>query len=434
METSQYLDNTPTQSWGQRLLNFMKNSNKEQVISPAEKSTQFQNFQAIGITNETREILVNKADCLREITKEGQAFLKLGINDGISGLRPNHIDGIAKTNAVILQTNLEGWFRQQHTIASKTIERGEKTLLRISDQLDKLDRLKSTLDEHYRFNRKDYSKRVGLLYILIAFILVAADLPLSYSVARESFELKGKIDPYLFAFGIALMTIFVKIIYDQYLGMSIQEFLLRRRPNIIMGNEYEATEIENKKARFVYNVQLLAQVIILLFILSTIFVVGYFRLENDAAISSADEILKGLKSDADPFTTGSTWKKLSFIGITMAFPIISGVCASVGFKHFNNVNSLKKINAQLKKQEQLEIDMSNQLLKAEGEVAEYNILAEWVSDRNEFIQEQETYFLSCYKHGYKEGVHQKVPTDLFEAAIYSQLNYLTQKSADLFSI
>lgn len=418
------------ENWRTRLGDFFKRLGGKSHESADVHSTQFENFKEIGTVDISDADVNDKNDCLNEVALESQAFLKLGISDGATGIKPTHVKNIALTTATIFHAKLSGIFCKKQGVIKKRIEFEIQKISQLNETYADANERKEILDEHYLLNQKDYSLGLGIAYIIIALLLVAADFPLSSLVAREVFELKGYQDE-LFGLGIAAMTVFIKIIYDQYLGMSVRAFLLRRRKETLLGKNFpDATEEELRKARSIYNIQLLAKLLILIFLIATIVVVGLLRLENDANMASTGAFLKGTGSTV---IIESWYKKVAFIGVTVAFPLIGGVCSSVAFKHITNLYSRRHVRVEMEAIEKEKDVLRDKISELDGEMRSGEVVLNWLGDADKFSAELSTYFSSSYTHGYQEGVHQNTPKDMILAAEHAQSNYLIQQSVQLYT-
>jgi hypothetical protein len=384
------------------------------------------NYERIGEWRFTEVKLQNKQSIMNEITEDGKALHKIGFQDGVLGLHISSMKIITERIATLWQSFIESQFKQKYAEAEV---RCADTQLNYDAELQtyqSLIKYKRVSDTHYNLHSKEYSIWLGAFYLIVAMALVVADFPLSMQMVSEGFVIDNNGESYLLATGLALMTVYIKIMYDQYFGNSLQNEMLDRRSENILGEGNMATEKELKYSGRIKTVQLIIRLLILFALLSTIIVLGMFRFKF-LAIKPSTEVSEEVRA----IISSSGAAKWSFILITLVLPIIGGVCASIGLNKIRNVKQRRRIERRLKKSLLNKEHASLALSEIKGQMNEANNHLSWVAKDGNFIVNYADYFFECYLHGYDRGMQENVPENFYEAAVEIRKKTLGRRSYDL---
>lgn len=417
-------------NWFQKVFTSLKDLSlgKRKTSTETDNSHHYlQKFENVGEWKFPKNRLHDKQALMNKITEDGKELQKAGIADGAEGLNPIAMKRITQNIASLWQSLIESSF--QHKLI---ISKGKRTDIQshydsLKENEKSLNDHKSVIDTHYKYNSKNYSLLYGAIYIIIAVLLLMADFPLSMQTAKEGFQLTDE-EASSIALGMVLMTVYFKVIYDEYLGNSVQKLLLKKRAENLLGEVNTATEKEIKTAKSIRIIKLIIKLVILSLLIITICTLGVFRfgfLEADANHEGEANIYyHAMKSISG---------KYSFIFISIIFPIIGGVCASLGFSNLRNVWDRRSIRKRMKRAQSKKEKTLKKLLIANGTVEECENNLEWVNESDNFLTDCSAYFFSSYLHGYDKGIRQNIPEDFFEAAIHLRNKHVAMTASDLFS-
>ncbi len=381
-------------------------------------------FDRIGKWKLTKKNLYKKQAIIAQITQDASEFREIGETDGWRGLTPQAMEKITANIASLWKSFIESSFHHRKILAEGN-QADYKTqydnLVRIQDSLKNH---KADIDEHYKNNSKQYSLFFGLLYIGAAIFLLIADFPLAVQSAQKGFNLNND-EAFWIATGLVMMTAYIKIIYDEYLGNSVKKTLESRREEINLGDEKPATTEEIKAAKRIRAWQLISKLLILTLLVGTIITLGVFRfgfLQIDAGptgnISKYANAIDSLSG------------KYAFILTSIIFPIIGGVCASVGFRNMRNVLDRFLIQVRIRLNQRKKKNAHKKKLIADGMVKECEENIKWVTDDLGFLKECANYFFSCYLHGYNRGINLRMPEDFYDVAEHARSRNLMQNSSE----
>lgn len=190
---------------------------------------------------------------------------------------------------------------------------------------------------HRSVNKRYYSILLGTFYLLIAFGIVLADIPLAVDVAEDGFGLAGTSEdaysieflftnrfteviarnwqPLGLALGIALSAFYVKVFYDEFVGWPIardaRQVQSFRDDDLYGFNDQTVDDIRSRA-----KTRRLIKGGIFIFTLITLVIIGLLRAEVEGANSQYLTVLYPL--------------------VTVLLPVIGGVFASIGFSCFQN--------------------------------------------------------------------------------------------------
>jgi len=175
--------------------------------------------------------------------------------------------------------------------------------------------------EHYRneiYTRKElyprsFSLKLAIFYIVLALLLILADIPLALKLTQYGFNLhtaegtysvdnlflwyKGENflghawlvfannwEVFVLAFGIALCTVYVKIFYDDFMGYpvdkAVRQFKILKRLASTSQEGGDFTENDMKAIKRKFRTRIGVKAFFLFLTLGTIVLLGLFRAEN----------------------------------------------------------------------------------------------------------------------------------------------------------
>lgn len=429
MEHLDYNNETvPELNWFQRVKAYFKRLVQRTETEPEtdEEDAYNQNYERIGVWHFTEVKLQNKQGIMNEITEDGKALHKIGFQDGSLGVHTSSMKNITERIATLWQSFIESQFRQKLAEAEVRCSDAQLNYDHQVQTYESLNKYKRVSDTHYNLHPKEYSFGMGMTYLLIALVLVIADFPLSRQMVTEGFIIDDGSESTILAVGLALMTVYIKIMYDQYFGNSLQNNMLNRRSENILGEGNLATEKELKHSRRIKATQLAVKLVVLFALLATIVVLGRFRFEF-LKIKPTTEISPEVKN----IISNSGKAEWSFILITLILPLIGGVCASIGLSKIRNVKQRRRIERRLRKGLVKKEKALNVLMEAKGHMTACSNHLAWASKDGDFIHNYANYFFECYLHGYDRGMQESISENLFEAAVGMRKKMVGRRSYDL---
>lgn len=387
---------------------------------------------------------------LRQFTvKSIPSLWRFGRIDGAIGQKQMHKD-FFKTYAEQIRDEVAGYLESQkvkYTVEYKIQDKVLEDKVRIKDEAERYRNEIFTRKELYP---RSYSRWLAYFYVVLALLLIIADVPLALKLTQYGFNLHTDfgahsidnffiIQPecsqeenilghtwlvfannwevFVLAFGIALCTIYIKIFYDDFVGYPVDKAV---RQFEILNRFGKFTENDKKAIRWKFRARIFLKVVILLLTLGTIIYLGLFRAETSAIMdkalvaSSVSEVevpieLEGTFNETPPSAevqSGNTLghlTKVSFILITILFPVVGGICLSLGIGNFQNRREIEESSQYFE-------ERNKEYLKALGEFTEVAQNKEICENnlkrvtKDDFVVEFTNFFYYCYQHGYERGV------------------------------
>lgn len=289
--------------------------------------------------------------------------------------------------------------------------------------------------ERFKTNPRTFSFFLGLFYGLISIILVFADIPLALKLTQEGFSLdrgegtqaisnlftnhfwevlQANWEVFVMALGISLCTVFIKIMWDTFV----------QRPEKIVSTDTQSNTI-HKQSWLARNKWVPYTSVLVLF-MATIVMLGFFR--HIWAQHIADSLSYGGNEffttqtqavDKDYVSYVNRVTMVTFILITLMFPVISGICASLGLTYLHNRFQLYSSRKLRRKSEKAYNVASKHYYQAKKK------LENWTESLNGYSQgsfpdEIKAIFTNYYELGYVRGYLQfdeeNNKKDLFQRA------------------
>lgn len=368
------------------------------------------------------------------VYQNGKSFWEQGQRDGRKGIDPRSFFDYGKVHARGLVEQILRFLN-----GNKAAIEVQKSFAdsKAKFERQKYERIQDTIHMRDRFPNK-HSRFRGWFYIVIAIVLIVADIPLSILIVKKGFEMGKETELFnlihpdimslLLALGIAFVATMVKIVYDDFFGGRLSHFA-----TII--EDHQDIDHNNKKDRLRLWASYFGKKIFLLFALGlsviTIFKLGEFRfetmkVEKVASMNAEKEAsIKKIRRDYDAITISNKQEiiikkieainnryqekensidlgKWSFILLTLSFPVIGGICLSMGLHNLENRREFKD----KKKDEKKAIsdwELANQTVcTLQGKLASLNSSLKYV-EKPDFEERLFSYFLAVYEHGYTDG-------------------------------
>ena len=366
--------------------------------------------------------------------KEKNYVIQEGLNDGLLGKSQTGIKEIILGNTQSLQNKLIEVADINIQTAQAQVEIWEKSSENAEETFQNQKEYHDLLDKEYKKDTAKFSLALGIVYLLIAFILILSDIPLALKLTQQGFDLdmdanhpvqalfqrpwevfQGNWEVFLLAIGIALCSVFVKIYYDEFISRPVDKVVDElKRWRGLESEEDRNDALKLRKRRYRIKTALLV------FSMLSIALLGIFRFQTVIQIEKEKRAIQSVSSNMefDFLSEGETptaesalpeasmgyhvTSLLTFIFITLLFPMIGGVCASLGLNTIFNYRGLKEAKREREKAEsQLEKTKST-LEKHKGEVLRWNTKKDIVT-RPDYVENFSQGLYGLYNKKYEEG-------------------------------
>ena len=366
----------------------------------------------MGTFAELKSLSRDKSQLSKEITEmireNGINFRRTGHYDGAIGRKFGSIRDLAVVSINMIKDHVQTSFRGKkdaYETEMKVREEIHKKAKEIyNTQFESYKKLKNYKDKF----PKHHSILLFLLYLFIALFLIFADVPLALNLTERGFDLKSSQDPnyvdfeiteffrypmiviqnywevFLISFGIALCTIYIKILYDELIGNPSHTVVTRYKdiPNV---EEDEVGEIkrEDRRRRGI-------KLGILGLTLLTIVALGVFRFET-------------LKNDPSNDIGNSFFTQLTFILITLLFPVIGGICFSISLSNVQNVMNLWSASRKFKSKQRQYTKALEEFNTAQQKFHDIQgYLKDW-DEEGVIAKNYVNFLVAAYNHGFEWG-------------------------------
>ena len=347
---------------------------------------------------------------------ESKLFEKTGYDDGLKGVFDNNIASSAKARASFIKERIIAVLDGHDKGKATDLESKRKKQKALADDLEEE---KVFNDEINFLNKKEhrhFSTGMAVFYIFAGIALMFADFPISMNIAKYFIDLPINFDEsfyskiinpeiVFFALGITLLSVYYKIIYDEYVNTSIISDEVRLRP------------LNRKRNSIITGVRLTIKLAILCGLLWLLWNIGNLRgaLNELPVTSSHPNIVK----DDEVFN----YKLMSFVCTTILLPLVSGVCLSIGLGILSNVNNLKISDRRVKK-----LSEENSILNKE--ITDLAMAKDMISSfRRDFNNDLDKHFEHSYARGFHNGHRTKFGDRTFEAARSYYIDHLKNSSS-----
>jgi hypothetical protein len=406
----------------------------EEVIMENETPDHEKKFDGIGRIykiNIVEDISNTKKQFLESITEIGSDFRKLGELDGALEQKTNAIYDIVKTRVSHIRAYIDAVFQGEKDSAETELLTKKEIFKDAENDYKSQIEYTISLKESYRWNYKNFSFVMGVIYIIVAILLVFADIPLSYLLTKEAFALEELWQTVLMSIGIALCTIYVKIYYDEYFAFPMEKSVSQFKAANLKGIGDNIEEITQVKKE--WTMRFRAKTTILILSMLTIVCLGVVRynffiakkiVEKTETSTTQTELIFPNNEQNDSSNSEQLNKAykhwstpLAFILITLLFPMIGGVCASLGSDKIQNHKELVQTDKNCELKKDIYLKALKDCNEVEKKLKNWESYLNWSSKEGTFIKEYTSFFIACYVHGYERGIIQaNLGKDIFTKA------------------
>jgi len=411
-------------SWKEKIKKFFAGNRIDKVVNPPEDNFKgiHQNFadveKQIQIENFTGDDAILSENIQQHIVIYGDSYYEIGLNNGKVGARDFSISKTSDIHAALISDRVFSTLYGRVESLKYAILEKENSLKKVEKEVDQIAVSKADMEQRKVDDSKSFQLFFGFLYVFFGLAMILADVAVSINLVSffgignidEDASFHDKINDWellLFSLGIAFCTVYVKILYDEYinskLGLKLAE--IKRLTTASLNKSWLVAETIFKA---VVKLFILAGLLYLLYYLAKYRT--YFTIMNkQTGVEDSLNQISGISSLTDI-------KKIllnSFIGITVIIPVISGIALSIGFRIFSNIIALKNIT---KRHEDIgkkyasgkeEVVILTQRVKKMEKYSE-----EWMK-RDAKIQQISDYFSERYNQGFKVGYRGHFGNDLY---------------------
>lgn len=392
--------------------------------------TRLDNIQGISQNDETLVITVNTHIMA---TSEGY-YRVLGLADGQIGSRDYQILSSATTHAERITSLVRSKVSGRIQELGGSVKDQERQLADKDAVCSHSAEVLSEIEEEEREDDKSFNKMQAWMYILFGLFMILSDVAVSLNLvnffgigdnAKEGTGLWSKLtdgELLLFSLGIAFCTVYVKILYDDYI-------------NTRAGSGYVLQQNLVKKGMSVASLKMEAvfkgviKVIILIGLLWFLFSLAQFRAfhtKNDInavhdVSSSSDaesigdtEVNKNeIAEDKQKGIEQDRYLLYSFIGLSLMVPLISGISLSVGFRILQRNRMLDKARSAVDIAREERAKCYAELKNLISREAEFSAFFKDWERADSKITNIATFFANLYQQGYREGYRSYYGNDLY---------------------
>jgi hypothetical protein len=316
------------------------------------------------------------------------------------------------------------------TVAKAKLEKRltahEGQLIKCEDELQGQTKLKMNDGKHFSRFSAWFAFGVAVLMIL-ADVVISINLVPFFGIGNPKvtdtfWQRLFNPELLLFSLGIAFCTVYIKIFYDDYLGGKLG-YLYKHFKELCA----------NGVNKWWLSVEFWGRFIVKTFILICLIAMLYYlaRYRTYFTLYSSDE--QDAIKDILDIKTNNIAKDLpqvllwSFIGITILFPVISGIALSIWMNTLSNRRNLRDAVQDQDKALDLFYSCKDDLLQQTFVLEQLSkYLLEW-NKREEKIRLISDYFTQHYNQGYKVGYVRANGNDFYqiiEVARNEELNQL----------
>jgi hypothetical protein len=374
----------------------------------------------------------------------GNIYWNTGKEDGKLGQNKTNLSEIAHVDAEFIKDDINSSYKakvdqleSEVKIKEKIYDHAEK------DYNDSKDFYEKAFKE-FRRNPRYFSRGLAILYVTIAMLLIFADIPLALKLTQQGFDLdlgqnfqirqlfenpfrvfQENWEVFILAFGVALCTIFIKIIYDEFVERPLEKVItqFKNLDGVDSDSEIEMAIIKRERKK-----RAKIKAIILSLTILTIISLGVFRyqtiehqnrleelsltdqLSNENFFNSIDQPNITDSTIVSSNTTNSSndglrkvFTAVTFILITLLFPTVGGVCFSIGSNYWGNRKELNMAKELSETSKNAFLNASKDIEETIKKLANWRGALDWCNSPN-FIGHIKRLFLNYYDHGYQRGM------------------------------
>ena len=366
--------------------------------------------------------------------KEKNYFIQEGYNDGLLGKSQTGIKSIILGNTQSLQNKLIEVADVNIQMAQAQVDMRQESVANAEERFQNQKEYQDLLDKEYKKDTAKFSFSLGVVYLFIAFVLILSDIPLALKLTQQGFDLdmdanhpvqalferpwevfQGNWEVFLLAIGIALCSVFVKIYYDEFISRPVDKVIDElKRWRGLEAEEDRNSALMLKRRRYRIKTGLLV------FSMLSIALLGIFRFQTVIQIEKEKRTIQGVSSNMEfdfldeggaPAAESSlpeasmgyhVTSLLTFIFITLLFPLIGGVCASMGLNTIFNSRALKQAKVERVEAESALKELRSTLEENRVEVLRWTTQKEIVT-RPDYVENFAEGLYGLYNKKYEEG-------------------------------
>lgn len=377
----------------------------------------------------------------------GNLYWDRGREDGKFGQNKTNLTEIAHIDAEFIKDDISSSYKARVDELESEVKIKKKIYEDAQEDYENSKTFYEKAFKEFRRNPRYFSKGLATLYLIIAVLLIFADIPLALKLTQQGFDLdlgqnfqirqlfespfrvfQENWEVFVLAFGVALCTIFIKIIYDEFVERPLEKIVtqFKNLDGIDANSEEEIIIIKQERRK---RVKIKASILTLTIV--TIISLGVFRyltiehqnrleelslsdqLSNENFLSPIDQQYADTtnqNSATDPNAIGSeneTTRKIitgiTFILITLLFPTIGGACFSIGLNYWGNRKELKMAEKLSETSKKAFLSASKDLEETIKKLSNWQGALNWCNTDN-FIDHIKRLFLNYYDHGYQRGM------------------------------
>lgn len=400
----------------------------------------FEKFVSTGQEFRFRELLM----------KVGNAYWNRGKEDGKLGQNKVNLSKIAVVDAEFIKDDIRSSYKAKVDQLQSRIKIKQQIYNHAEKDYNDSNLFYERAFKEFGRNSRYFSRSLAILYLLVALLLIFADIPLALELTQQGFDLdlgqnfqikqlfespvhvfQENWEVFILAFGVALCSIFIKIFYDEFIERPLEKILIQFRDLSETTSEEEKDLIQRKQKK-----RNLVKKGILSLTFITIICLGVFRYQTiehenrQEELAMKDQLLynsynrsQESSANADSGKIGKDKFEriitgLSFILITLLFPTIGGVCFSIGSNYWGNRNDLNKSKELAETSKNAFLIASKELEELTIEYSNWEGALEWCNSPD-FVNHIEQLFLNYYDHGYQRGMIEPDPK-IAEKDLYTQ--------------
>lgn len=351
---------------------------------------------------------VGKSAVLRRVVHDvARGYWEAGYEDACRGQRRAEFDMVARASAEFFQQEFK---TAAHAHVSE-IEREKTTQVDVLHSVEASFKARAAhfdvISRMFRQNPRSLSRLLAACYLVVAFLLVIADIPLALKLTQQGFDLAlgiPELDEFvkypwlvfqnnwevvILAAGLALCTVFVKIFYDKHAATVIPELPADTPPGAL-GDSSRHAGIDY---------------VILALTMATILALGAFRfatIEHEAASGAGALIFTDWSRQVVTLAT--------FVLITLLFPVIGGVCLSLGLNQLHNRSALARAEKEVEDCRLVYLRESEEVEALSNGLTEWTTVRDWCSS-GDFARTVIELLRGAYVHGYERGWMEALRSD-----------------------
>jgi hypothetical protein len=347
----------------------------------------------------------------------GGQYRRVGLYHGTAGTRDFHIRSITDAHATLITDRVISVLSAQSESHAFINEEKKKDLALAQGKQKKISQSARQIEERSVEDGKQFNLFNAYIYLFSGLAMILADIAVSVNLVaffgvghpkdNSNFLQKlGDMELLFFSLGIALCTVFIKIVYDEYINNKLGQTQLE-----FLELQNQETAINGKRLRWEYGIKLAVKFLILAGLLFLLYYLARYR--TYFTIDKEFKQFAHMGKNQDISQLPAVMLK-SFIGITLIIPVISGIALSGALKIFANRASRRRVR-KLEKTVDKQIDALEQELQAlifkQKQIEKYQ--QEW-GEKSVKVSLVSDFFAYYYDQGFRQGYRVAHGNDLYK--------------------